>query len=88
MSEIGEILEKWLDAKEKIALLEKRVEKYKAIIGKEMNKKETDKITENGITVSRRRNSRTYVSKESMPDNLWKEYATSCSFDVFTFSKK
>ena len=42
---MDEILEKWYDTKEKISLLEKKLEKYKSAIASEMNKKDVDKLS-------------------------------------------
>ncbi len=81
-------LKKWYEAKEKLQSLEKKIEKYKLILTKEMNKKNVDKISEGDFTVSRRRNTRTYVTKDSMPADLWKEYSTRCSYDAFFLVKK
>lgn len=86
--ELLRILTKWHESKEKISILKERLAKYKAIIGKEMNKRNVDKMGAGGFTVSRRRNTKTYLSKESVPETIWKEYATKCSFDVFTLVKK
>ena len=86
--DIGSILHKWHEAKEKLALLEDKVNKYKLAISKEMNSKGVDKITGGGYVVSRRRNTRSYLSKESVPENIWKEYATKCSYDAFFLVKQ
>lgn len=81
--DIGKTLHKWYDAKKELEHLEEKVKNYKLQITKEMNKRETDKLSENGYTVTRRRNTRTYITKESMPSNLWKEYSTRCSYDAY-----
>lgn len=80
-------LQKWQSAKEKLELLENKIKKYKAEIGKEMDRKNVDKLSAGGITVTRRKNTRTYLSKENVPDGIWKEYATRCSFDSFFLVK-
>lgn len=83
MSETGKILHKWYEAKKKVEELEEKIKRYKLDITKRMNSKETDKLSSNGYTVSRRRNSRSYVTKESLPSNLWKEYSTKCHYDSY-----
>lgn len=87
-SDLDTILEKWFEAKEKVGKLESRIEKYKAEIGKLMNAKDVDKISGQKYSVVRRRNTKTYVSKESLPPEIWKEYATKTSYDSFTLSLK
>lgn len=80
---IGKILHKWYEAKQELNKLEEKINKYKVQITKEMNARDTDTISANGYKVSRRRNTRTYVSKESLPPELWKQYSTRSSFDAF-----
>lgn len=84
---LEEVVEKWDEAREKLDILEKKLQKYKTIIAKEMNNKNTDKLSIGRFHVSRRRNTRTYMSKESVPVNIWKEYATKCSYDAFFLTK-
>lgn len=85
--DIADTLTKWNDAKRKIQILEERIDKYKSAVTKEMNRKEVDKLSANGFTVTRRRQTKTYLSKDSVPANIWNEYATKCSYDVFLLSK-
>ena len=87
-SNTGEILQKWYSAKEKLEILEEKIKKYKLAIAKEMNKKEVDKISEKGFVVSRRRNTRSYLTKDNVPAAIWKEYATKSHYDAFFLTKK
>lgn len=87
MSDLETILSKWSDAKKKLETLEHRINKYKLRITKEMNSKDTDKISTSNYTVTRRRNTRTYVTRENLPEDIWKKYSTRCSFDALFLSK-
>lgn len=87
MSDLETILSKWSDAKKKLETLEDRINKYKLRITKEMNSKDTDKISTSNYTVTRRRNTRTYVTRENLPEDIWKKYSTRCSFDALFLSK-
>lgn len=87
-SDLDTILEKWFEAKKKVAILESRIERYKAEVAKAMNAKDVDKISGKKYSVIRRRNTKTYVSKESLPADIWREYATKTSYDSFTLSLK
>jgi hypothetical protein len=86
-SSLENILYKWDEAKKTLESLEEKIKKYKLIITKEMNNKDTDKLSIGDYTVTRRRNTRTYVSKETLPANIWKEYSTRCSYDAFFLVK-
>lgn len=87
MSDLETILSKWNDDKKKLETLEHRINKYKLKITKEMNSKDTDKISTSNYTVTRRRNTRTYVTRENLPEDIWKKYSTRCSFDALFLSK-
>ena len=82
MSNIENILVDWNDAKNKLEKLEERIKKYKNEICKEMNRRDTDKITEGKFCVTRRRNTRTYITKENLPEDIWKRYSSRCSYDA------
>lgn len=86
--DIGKTLHKWHEAKQKLAILEEKIKKYKLEITREMNQKDTDKISGGGYTVTRRRNTRTYITKESVPTSLWKEYSTRCNYDAYYLVRK
>ena len=85
---IGETLRKWDDAKKKMEILDEKIKRYKNSIAKEMNKQNIDRLSEDGFTVTRRRNTRTYLTKDNVPSDIWKEYSTKCSFDSFFISTK
>lgn len=84
---IGETLRKWDEAKRKMEVLEEKVKKYKNIVSKEMNKKEVDRLSADGFSVQRRRNTRSYLSKENVPSDIWKKYSTRLSYDAFFLTK-
>lgn len=85
--DIETTLRKWDETRKKIEILEEKLKKYKNTISKEMNKKEVDKLSLGGYTVTRRRNTRSYITKENVPADIWKEYSTKCSFDAFFLVK-
>lgn len=82
-----EILEKWYDSKKKLEEYEEKIKKYKCEIIKQMNKLGKDKISTNNFTVSRRRNIKRYLSKESVPVDLWNKYSIQCNYDSFFLKK-
>lgn len=84
----GKILQDWYQAKKDLAVLEKKIDSYKLQINREMNRKEKDKISGNGYTVTRRRNTRSYLSKDNVPKSIWKEYATQCNYDSYYLVRK
>lgn len=85
--DVRTVLKKWHDTKEKMDILEEKLKKYKTKVGKIMNEKKVDKIEAGGFIVKRRHNTRTSLSRESVPADIWKEYATKSHFDVYTLTK-
>lgn len=85
--DIENTLRKWDDARKKIEILEDKLKKYKSAVAKEMNKREVDRLTSGGYIVTRRRNTKTYLSKENVPAEIWKEYSTRSSYDAFFLTK-
>jgi len=86
--DLAEMLKKWHEAKDKMDLLEGKIKKYKLAVLHEMNRKNVDKLEAGGFTVTRRRNTRSYLSKDSVPSEIWKEYSTRTSYDAFFLVKK
>lgn len=88
MSNLERILSKWDNTKKKLEILESRISKYKSKVSKEMNSRGVDTITSGNYTVNRRRNTRTYITKENLPEDIWKKYSTRCSYDAFFIKSK
>ena len=82
------ILEKWDNAREKLKILEDKIEKYKASVIKELNSQGIETISTDKYKVSRRRNTKTYLSKEKVPKEIWEKYSSRTSYDVLFLSKK
>ncbi len=80
---IGQILKDWNYAKKRLDEIEEEISKYKKLIAKEMNAREVNKLSEAGYSVSRRRITKSYLTKDSVPSDIWNRYSTKCSFDAF-----
>lgn len=85
--DIENTLQKWDEARKKMEILEEKIKKYKNAVSKEMNKREVDRLSAGGYVVTRRRNTRTYLTKDNVPAEIWKEYSTRCSYDAFFLNK-
>ena len=86
--DIATTLEKWYEAKEKMSILEKKIQKYKDDIAKEMKKQGVKTISENGYIVQKRNMTKTYLSKDSVPTEIWKKYSTQSNYDCFVLKKE
>lgn len=86
--DIKTAVKKWHKSKEKLEKLEEKIKTYKLIVSKELDRSGKDKLEVGDFTISRRRNTRTYLTKDSVPDTIWKEYSTRCSYDAYFLVKK
>lgn len=84
------IMTKWSEDKKKIAEIEERIEKYKKIAGKYMDKERITSYSDSMYTLRRTTMSRSSITKNDVPENIWKQYSKSCSFPAFylTLNKK
>jgi hypothetical protein len=82
-NDIEILLIKWHDAKEKIAELQKRVEKYKKLADKIMDVKGEDVVVTNDFTLRRRDMTRTTITKQDVPSDIWNEYCHKCTFKTY-----
>jgi hypothetical protein len=82
-TDIDEVLDKWYRAKQDIAELEAKCEKYKRFIKKIMDSKDVNNVTGSRYKVQRRNIERETLSKEKVPVEVWKKYATKSSYESF-----
>lgn len=83
---VEELLEKWYSAKQEMAKLEKKCEKYKKLANDLM--KGSNQLKAGDYSVIKRRQTRTMISKKDVPSDLWDKYAKLTSYDAFYVSKK
>lgn len=87
MSDIAFTLEKWYSSKQKMRVLEERIERYRQAIAKELNSKGVSTLSGGDYTVTRRRNVKTTLSKDSVPKEIWDKYSKKSSYDAFFLKK-
>ena len=82
---MDDALENWIDLKNQISRLEKKLNGYKDFVKKYMieNDLNTIKNSDGKIEVNRTRSSSTRISKQDVPDDLWTEYAKVNVYDVY-----
>ena len=85
--DIDTILEKWYEGKEKIAMLQKRMESYKKYIERRMNKSGQNQIRTSKYFAMREIRSRSYISKKSIPKELWDKYSHKCEYYTYSLKK-
>lgn len=86
--DMATLLEKWSEDKAQISELEKRIDKYKKIADRIMNSRDTNVISSDLYTLKRTNMSRGTLTKQDIPDSVWKQYSKTCSYTAFYLSKK
>lgn len=84
--DIDELLESWDENRTKMREAEKKVNKYKAVFAKLMDEENTNVISGKHYKLTRRHTTRTSISKDRVPKELWDKYSTRSSFPVFTLN--
>jgi len=85
-TDITTLLERWFETKAEITELEKKLEKYKRIANRAMDQQNTDTLSSNYYTLKRKNISRTTISKQDVPNDVWKTYAKTCSYPAYYLS--
>jgi len=86
--DVDTLLEKWHDTKEQISILEKRLEKYKKYAERIMDNEDKDEINNSNYSLTRRNMSRTTLSKDDLPKDIWNKYARNINYPMYILRKK
>lgn len=86
-TDLDTVLEQWDIAKEKIKKLEGKIEKYKKSVNKVMTRRDTTKLTTKNFSIEKRKGIRTYLTKASVPANIWNQYSTRCTYDCYYLTR-
>lgn len=87
-SDIVNLLESWAEDKAELAIIEKRIEKYKKLATRIMDNTGTNNISSSNYTLRRSNMSRTTITKQDVPTQIWEKYARTCSYPAYYLSVK
>lgn len=86
--DLNNILEKWADARNQLAVLEKRVAQYKKMMEKYMTQNNLKQYENDYFRVRLGTQNRTIIHKKDVPANVWEQYATPQQIQFITFTEK
>lgn len=86
--DIDDLLTNWSHAKEQIADLENRIEKYKRLATRILTRTNTDLLQGDTYTLKKRIQTRHTLGQKDVPKEVWSRYAKCSEFPVFYLSKK
>lgn len=82
-SDIQALLAKWSKDKVRLAKLEERIEKYKTLAGKIMDERDKDILSSDEHLLKRRTQTRSTISKNDVPNDVWNRYSRKVSFQSY-----
>ena len=85
--DVDTLLKKWDETKEQISLLEKKLEKYKKYAERIMDNEDKDEINNSRYSLTRRNMSRTTLSKDDIPKDIWSKYARNINYPMYILRK-
>jgi hypothetical protein len=86
--DLSKLLQKWTEAKNKIAELEKNIEKYKRVANSVMEEQGNNTISNDYFTLRRKEMSRTTISKKDVPIEIWNKYSKPCKYKAYYLTEK
>ena len=86
--DLSNLLQKWTETKNKIAELEKNIEKYKRVANRVMEQQGNNTISNDYFTLRRKEMSRTTISKKDVPIEIWNKYSQPCKYKAYYLSEK
>lgn len=86
--DIDQLLEKWADARNSIAVLEKRVDNYKKIMKQHLVRNNIKKYENDFFRVSLSTQNRSIVHKKDVPKEVWDMYAKQKDIEFMTLTEK
>jgi hypothetical protein len=86
--EIDKLLSEWYELKDKISRATKREDYIKQKVKRVMQAKERNTLPGLNYTVKLSKGSNEYISKKTIPKDLWDKYKKVTRFDRMTISKK
>jgi len=88
MDDVDILLNRWNETREQISELEKKLEKYKRYAEKIMNETRSDELSNEVYILTRRDMSRTTLSKDDVPSEIWAKYSRNIKYPMYTLRKR
>jgi hypothetical protein len=83
-----DLILEWADAKAALKELEKKEEKLKNKITRELKEDDANTVYTDDYKLTRSKRSRLTISKKDVPKNIWDEYSHKSEFYVLTLTKR
>ena len=88
VADISTLLQKWSETKAEIIDLEKKIDKYKRLANKIMDKNGDNTINSLEYKLLRKEMSRTTISKKDVPKETWNKYSRTSTYTAYYLTEK
>ena len=85
---LKEFVESWNDAKEKASHFDKLAEKNKLKVIEYMTEHNLDTIKTENFIVTKRQMTRDSVNKSDLPEDIWKKYHKSSTYNTYSIKER
>lgn len=86
--DIDTMLEKWADARNNIAVMEKKIDNYKKLMKQYLHKHNLTKYENEFFTVKQSTQNRSFVMKKHVPSQIWEQYAVPQQIEFLSLTEK
>jgi hypothetical protein len=86
--DIQDLLKNWNEAKKQIAVLEKKIDKYKVYADNILKDSGKDELKIGKYTLKKKIIEKKTLSKDNVPPEVYKQYARTSCYPVFYISEK
>lgn len=88
MEDIDRVLEKWVAARNNIAILEKKIDNYKKLMTQFMSRNNLTKYENDVCRVKQSKQNRSFIIKKDVPQEIWEQYAKPQQIEFLTITEK
>lgn len=86
--DVDTLLEKWADARNNIAALEKKVDNYKKIMKQYFLKNNIQKYENDFFKVKQSTQTRSFITKKNVPNEVWEQYSKPQQIEFLSLLEK
>jgi len=86
--DIDQLLEKWADARNTVATLEKKMDNYKKIMKQYLIRNNITKYENDFFKVKQSVQNRSIIHKKDVPKEIWDQFAKSKDIEFLTLTEK
>jgi hypothetical protein len=78
---LEEVLQRWSEARERMAALSDSIDTYKSVVSRLMDKRGVDTLSTRNYKVMRKKGVRSVISRKDVPASVWHQYARETYYD-------